>query len=371
MRKNLDRYMNRPQTKIVILTLTNSCNLSCVYCYEHNKEACRMTYELAEEIIAREMTANDGSDFVCIYYFGGEPFTEFGTVKRIHSYLKSRIWPKKWFTFCTTNGTLVHGGIQKWLLENDSTIEVYLSIDGTEEMHNANRSGSYSRIDVKFFAEHFPFAKMTLTPKTLPGLSAGVIHLHGLGFEVSANIGHGIRWSSSDPAIFAEQLNILTDFYLSHPEYKPVNTLDAPITELDPGTSTPRRFCGVGPLMKSYDNEGSVYPCHAFAPLCIGKERAEEAQKLDFSKPLELSELDEKCRSCPIIGHCPTCYGINLGASGNVYHVPEDHCSMMKIQFMAGAKFKFMLYKSGRLQLTPEEEVKFLRNIAAIQTLKL
>ena len=371
MRKNLDRYMNRPQTKIVILTLTNSCNLSCIYCYEHNKEACRITYELAEEIITREMIAEDGSDFVCIYYFGGEPFTEFETINRIHSYLKSRNWPKKWFTFCTTNGTLVHDDVQKWLMENDNTIEIYLSIDGTKEMHNTNRSNSYDRIDLKFFAEHFTFAKMTITPQTLPGLAAGVLHLHSLGFEVSANIGHGLHWDSSSPAVFAEQLNILIDYYCLHPEYKPVNTLDAPITELDPGTSTPRRFCGVGPLMRSYDNEGNAYPCHAFAPLCIGKEHAEEALNLDFSKPLKLCELDKKCQSCPLIGHCPTCYGINFGAFGNVYHIPEDHCMMMKIQFMAGAKFKFRLYKSGHLQLTPEEEVKFLRNIAALQKLSL
>ena len=32
MRKNLDAFMNKPGTKIVILTLTNSCNLHCTYC---------------------------------------------------------------------------------------------------------------------------------------------------------------------------------------------------------------------------------------------------------------------------------------------------------------------------------------------------
>ena len=371
MRKNLNSYMNRPQTKVIILTLTNNCNLSCVYCYEHNKEARCMKYDTAEEIIMREMTAEDGSDFVCIYYFGGEPFTAFETIKRIHSFLRGRSWSKKWFTFCTTNGTLVHDEIQDWLIKNDDTIEIYISIDGTEKMHNANRSGSYGKIDVNFFAEHYPFAKMTITQNTLPELADGVIYLHSLGFEVSANIGHGICWDVSSPMIFAEQLDTLINYYCSHPEYKPANILDIPITELEPGTETPRRFCGVGPLMRSYDTEGEVYPCHAFAPLCIGKERAEEAKKLDFSSKLKLCELDEKCSACPIVGHCPTCYGINFGMFRNVYHVPEDHCKMMKVQFMAGAKFKFQLYKAGRLHLTPEEEVKFLRNIISLQKLSL
>ena len=115
MRKNLDLFMNKPDTKIIILTLTNQCNLNCVYCYEHNKELRTMPVETALEIVEREMTANDGSNFVCIYYFGGEPFLQFETIRQIHSYLKSKTWSKGWFGFSTTNGTLVHDEIQDWL----------------------------------------------------------------------------------------------------------------------------------------------------------------------------------------------------------------------------------------------------------------
>ena len=54
--------MNKPGTKIVILTLTNSCNLACTYCYEHNKEAQVMTLETARAIVDREMTAEDAAN---------------------------------------------------------------------------------------------------------------------------------------------------------------------------------------------------------------------------------------------------------------------------------------------------------------------
>lgn len=371
MRKNLDEYMSRPDTKIVILTLTNRCNLSCVYCYEHNKEMRSMELGTALEIVEREMTMEDGSDFVCIYYFGGEPFLEFENIKKIHEFLKSREWPKKWFTFSTTNGTLVHDEVQQWLLENDDTIEVYVSIDGTREMHNTNRSGSYDRIDTGFFAAHYPFGKMTVTNETLPYLAEGAIDLHRKGFEVSANLGHGVRWHDDSPEILAGQLDQLMEFYYEHPEYKPVNTLNLPILDLDPGTQTPRRFCGVGPLMRSYDVDGEAYPCHAFAPLCIGKDKAMRSRELDFSCPLSLLELDEKCRNCPVVGYCPTCYGINFGAYDNVYHMPEDHCRMMKTQYLCNAKFKFQLYRMGRMELTPQQEVRFLKNIRALQTLSI
>ncbi len=369
MRKNLDRYMNRKGTKVVILTLTNSCNLNCVYCYEHNKEVRSMELETALKIVEREMTLGDGSDFVCVYYFGGEPCLEFDKIKKIHAFLKSRTWPKGWFSFMTTNGTLVHEEVQQWLLENDDTIEIYVSLDGTKEMQNRNRSGSYDKIDVDFFVKHYPFAKMTVTEQTLPHLAEGVISLHERGFEVSANLGHGVRWEPDSPQIFAGQLQILSDYYREHPEIKPANTLNLPILDLEPGTQNPRRFCGVGPMMRSYDTDGRAYPCHAFAPLSIGKEKAAAAEKLDFSCPLAMEELDEKCRNCPVIGYCPTCYGINFAASGNVYRIPEDHCRMMKVQFLANAAFKYQLYEDGRLELTPEQELKFLRNIKAVQTL--
>lgn len=249
MRKNLDLYMSQPDTKIIILTLTNQCNLACVYCYEHNKERSVMKLETALDIVEKEMTMEDDSNFVCIYYFGGEPYLEFENIKKIHRFLKERQWPKKWFAFTTTNGTMVQDDVQRWLLENDDSIEVYVSLDGTREMHNHNRSGSFEKIDIDFFAAHFPFAKMTITEKTLPHLAEGAISLHERGFEVSANMGHGVKWEEESPRILAEQLKLLMQYYYEHPEYKPANTLNLPILDLEPGTEHPRRFCGVGLMM--------------------------------------------------------------------------------------------------------------------------
>lgn len=367
MRKNLDVYMSRPDTKIIILTLTNQCNLRCTYCYEHNKETKTMPLETALDIVEKEMTIDDGSNFVCIYYFGGEPYLEFKKIKEIHAFLKSKEWPKGWFAFTTTNGTLVHEEIQQWLIENDDSIEVYVSVDGTKEMHDINRSNSFDKIDLDFFSKHYPFAKMTVTEESLKNLAEGAIYLHSRGFEVSANLGHGVVWSKESKDVLVEQLTKLIDFYLKHPEYKPANTLNLPILDLEPGTKHPRRFCGVGPLMRSYDVDGDAYPCHAFAPLCVGKEKAEASKKMDFSCPLSLLELDEKCRNCPVVGYCPTCYGINYGAFNNVYHMPDYHCRMMKTQFLMNAKFQFELYLQGRKKLTPNQEIRFLNNIKEIQ----
>ena len=369
MRKNLDKFMNKPGTKIVILTLTNNCNLACTYCYEHNKEMQAMSLETALKIVDYEMTVDDGSNFVCIYYFGGEPYLQFENIKKIHSYLQSKTWPKGWFGFTTTNGTLVHGEIQDWLIENASSMEVYISLDGDREMHNCNRSNSYDMIDIDFFRKEYPFAKMTITEKTLPNIAKAIMHLHETGFEVSANLGYGVHWDENSPEILSEQLEQLIEYYMEHPNVKPATIMNLAIMDMSPGTKTPKRFCGVGPYMKSYDVDGQAYPCHAFAPLCLGKDLSKKAQNLDFTCPLELKDLDEKCRECPVVGVCPTCYGINFGNSENIYHIENDHCQMMKVQFLANAKFKFMQYKAGLLNLSQEEELKLLSNIKAIQEL--
>ena len=371
MRKNLDKFMNKPDTKIVNLTLTNKCNLACTYCYEHNKEAQSMTFETAKKIIDREMTANDGSNFMCLYYFGGEPYLEFDLIKKIHAYMQSKKWDKGWFGFSTTNGTLVHGEVQEWLKENSSSMEVYLSLDGDREMQNINRSNSYDMIDLDFFKKEFPFAKMTVSKETLPKLAKGAIELHEMGFQVSANLGYGVKWSDESLEILGEQLSVLMDYYLEHPDVKVANILDLAIMDMQPGAPVPKRFCGVGPMMKSYDIDGEVYPCHAFAPLCIGKDLADEAKKIDFTCPVDPKNLDEKCRKCPVIGVCPTCYGINMGMSGNIYHICDDHCRMMKIQFLANAMFKYRQYEMGLLKLSEEEECRLLQNIKAVQTLAL
>lgn len=115
MRKNLDQYMSRPDTKVIILTLTDHCNLACVYCYEHNKKVRSMDLQLALDIVEKEMTAEDGSNFVCVYYFGGEPYLEFEKIKKIHAFLKSRsgqssglhLQPpmEPWFTKNSKNGS--------------------------------------------------------------------------------------------------------------------------------------------------------------------------------------------------------------------------------------------------------------------------
>lgn len=48
--------------------------MACVYCFEHNKTAKRMTFETAVDIIEREFAELKDDAILEIDLFGGEPF---------------------------------------------------------------------------------------------------------------------------------------------------------------------------------------------------------------------------------------------------------------------------------------------------------
>ena len=73
---------NIREQKTVSLTLTEDCNLNCIYCYEkHNKNRV-MSIDTAKEILDKELTVEDGTKEVYIDLFGGEPFLEFELIKK-------------------------------------------------------------------------------------------------------------------------------------------------------------------------------------------------------------------------------------------------------------------------------------------------
>ena len=167
----------------VFMMITNeNCNLNCTYCYEHHKTDSLMSFETAKLIIDNELaTSNDGETYE-IEFFGGEPFLNFKLIKEIVEYVKSTYSHLKVYFNASTNGTLIHGEIKEWLLNNKDIFAPGLSLDGTREMHNLNRPfknsniGSYDFIDIDFFRSYEnAHAKMTVSPATLPKMTEGMI----------------------------------------------------------------------------------------------------------------------------------------------------------------------------------------------------
>ena len=329
--------------------------------------------EKAKKIIENEMFTDDDYDRE-IEFFGGEPFLEFQKIIELHNFLKNRKWPKKWMTMITTNGILVHDKIKEWIFQNQETVKVALSADGTREMHNVNRSHSYDKIDFNFFANTNSVVKMTVSANTLSNLANGVIHLHRLGFKVvRANLAFGIDWSNDNNlSIYAEELRKLANFYIENPQIRPSDIMDLPIEDINPQSrSYASRHCGAGVELVAYEIDGTAYPCHTFAPVSVSKNIARKSLKLSFENEISIDKFDEKCKNCVVVNVCPNCYGVNFSTTGNMYSKDEAFCRMTKVQFMANAYFKYMQYLKGMLELSPENEYRLINNIRLVQGLEI
>lgn len=354
--------------RTVTICLTESCNLNCVYCYEKNKSSSVITFEKVKQIIEEEFSKSKCCEKVIFELFGGEPFLQFGLIKEIVEFLKTNNWDMPYVVSITTNGTLVHGEIQDWLIQNREILNVGLSLDGTKSMHDANRSNSFELIDIPFFANFSenPRVKMTISEKTLNSLAEGVIYLHNCGFIIDCNLAYGIQWHEQRfLKVLHDQLLLLIDFYIKNPKIHPCSMLSSHIEVVNvPPTNTSTKWCGTGKYMVAYDINKNPYPCQFFMPVSM-----DTPDELDIEIPdnIPMELLPKMCRTCPCVNICPTCYGSNYNETGNPYQKSVDYCSMMKIIFLANSYFKWLQLSSDSFEFTKEERIVYLRSIEIIQ----
>lgn len=350
--------------KTITLTLTQSCNLDCLYCYENHKSNKYMPFELAKSIMDSEMKKLQKTDEVEIDLFGGEPFVKFEKLKQIVEYAQKQYKDYNLIVFVTTNGTLLTDEIKTWVKTHSDILKLGLSYDGTPEMQDYNRSNSSQMIDLDFFASVYPEqdVKMTVSQHSLNTFADGVIFLHEKGLNVACNLAYGIDWSdNANKAILERELKKLIEYYLNHPEIKPCSMLDDPISQIAYAEKQALRTCGAGWAMVAYDVDGRKYPCQLFMPLSIGEEKASHVKEIKFPDEIVSDEvLDSKCIDCILKSSCQRCYGSNYIATGNIYMQDKNMCELTKIIYKARAYFKAMLYENHRYDECNQDEIKML-----------
>lgn len=342
--------------KTIMLTVTEKCNLNCTYCYEKNKTLKTMNYETAIKIIDEELTVNDGYEECEIQFFGGEPFFEFELIKSVCEYIWSKQYPKKYQCFATTNGTLVHGEIKKWLFNNKDNFICGLSLDGNKKAHDINRCQSFDLIDIDFFKKTWPeqTAKMTISPESLPYLADSVIFLHEQGIPFSNNLAYGVDWSD-DNLIETMQLQLkkLADYYIDNPNVTPCKMLNMRIEDLNYPQKI-KRWCGAGIGLKAYDTFGNAYPCHLFQPMSYDADRSIASIEKCF---IEQNTMDPRCDKCSIYNVCPTCYGHNYASTGDIAKRDESLCRFTKLNTLVISYIwlkKFERYSREELRLSKQ-----------------
>ena len=337
------------------LLLTYQCNLDCSYCYIPKKSNKQMSFSVAQKIL--EPVLNAEGPPMDILFMGAESLTAFSTLKAIVEWVESQQWKRRYRFNATTNGTLLTADIKAWLKQHKKWVTLALSYDGVPESQDKNRSGSSKQIDLDFFLESWPQQElqMTINEYSVSKMADGVISLLERGFLVNANVAYEENeWSDESVQEYAIQLNLLLNYYLTHPSASRINQFTLPLIEYADNLDNPKqqtRQCGAGDGFSVYDVDGSEYPCHIISPLVLTK-----AQLADSSSKITDTTCfaDERCVGCPYVTDCPTCMGCNLKYRGSVARRDLTHCKMTMLEVMATIKLQTMLLLNKK-ELSPDD----------------
>ena len=202
------------------LCVTHSCNLSCVYCYQKNKNNEHMTFETAKRCVD-DIFKNipDGTELIEISFIGGEPLLEMKLLKDVYEYTMHQYPDERLTFFATTNGTVLSEEDKVWFRNHKEHFVLGLSLDGTPQTHNVNRSNSFDKIDIPFFVNTWPNqgVKMTISKNTINNLANDIIFIHEQGFLSinGVNFAEGdFDWGNDEELkVFSQQLRKLLDYY--------------------------------------------------------------------------------------------------------------------------------------------------------------
>lgn len=331
--------------------------MNCIYCYEDKSSKETFDIEIAKERISKFLDKPTEKGTL-IDLHGGEPFMVFDKIKELCEWLWCQNSKEKFLVYCTTNGTLVHGEIKKWLNANKHRFCCGLSFDGNRNMQNANRSNSFDKIDLDFFLNTWPSQgiKMTISPKSINELADGVIFLHRKGVkEIHANLAEMVYWPKELKSVYRRELEKLADYYLKHQDVDPCTLFKVPFFKIGKAGNVDK-WCGVG-TMNAYDIIGDKkYPCHLFFESVCGKDKSEQCFSIDFNDPHVY--VSTECNNCPFLAICPTCYGSNYIARGDIGKRDMDICEFQKIRFSVVANFEYqkIMHSLSHIDDFEEEE---------------
>lgn len=155
------------QLGMVVLELTESCNLRCGYCIfgsqfdqKRNHGDTNMTEEIARAAIDY-LEKHSKEDEIAITFYGGEPLLRFDLLKYSIDYAQRTISRPNLYFSLTTNLTLVTEEIAVYLA-SVKNLSLVCSIDGPQEIHDSYRkdikgNGSFDRAirGLKYLVEAF------------------------------------------------------------------------------------------------------------------------------------------------------------------------------------------------------------------------
>jgi uncharacterized protein len=329
-----------PPLSSLVLNVTNSCNLSCRYCYEYGDDrlakpetASGMNEEVARQSVDLLFGQAKKNQRLQLTFFGGETLLNFKVIQPTVAYARRRAAEEGQFIdfSLTTNATLLTPAIVQWLAENN--IGVTVSIDGPKKFQDGMRiyasgMGSYDVVaprvkELLRVHRGRPIgARVTVTSKTLdlPLIRRHLVDDMGfyeVGFApVTSSPGRDYSLDEKGFERLLEQFEILAEEYVEaalRDQYTGFANMADMMGEVHQGVSKAYP-CGAGVGLLGVAPSGDLGLCHRFAG----------AGDHDFGHVA--SGIDGAKRSAHLAkGHlanrtdCHTCWARSL-CSGGCYH---------------------------------------------------
>lgn len=324
----------------VELNLTFNCNLTCAYCFVHDKGAHeRMSFVTAKNAVDLLME-RAAYPVVNITFIGGEPLLEFDLIKQITPYAleaaRKRNITVTWAI--TTNGTLINEEILSYFAQNK--INMLLSLDGGQKNHDRYRKtksgeGTWQKIIdlIPLIKRYQPWlgVRMTISTEAIRDMREDfkVIAELGVNQFIIAPAQGADCWSKEQIEQYGLNLvKIMQDYHELKRRGFPIF-----IEEFEKDENEYRGWgCRAGSTSLAIAPNGDVSPCSKMLGLTDDKGKyivgnVNTAIDIKLLRPFQnpLSHQPSHCRKCH--RKCSGgCYSVNFEQTGDHFTASEENC---------------------------------------------
>lgn len=369
--------------RYVTFIITESCNLRCTYCYQHNKTDHKMSFETAKKCVdtlfkedaenSKYINERDAYGIV-LDFIGGEPLLEIDLIDQIVDYFLEKAislnhrWANLFTISISTNGTLYNEKrVQNFLMKYRGRVSIGITIDGNKELHDKCRkfpdgSGSYDLAADAFVDVINNFGifntKLTIAPANLPYLYDAVVNMYDT-FHIStihANCVFEEGWELHHATEFYWLLKKIANWLLTNKRYLTHNFSLFNFSKYQPMNEKDNdNWCGGTGKMLAFGVDGTIYPCLRYAQYCVGpdvkplvignvqhgieKTDAEKSVCQELRSITRRSQSTDECFYCPVADGCSWCSAYCYEKNGTPNKRVTFICNMHRATSLANVYY--------------------------------
>jgi len=332
---------------------TSNCNLRCDYCF---------VYKLYEDVPRQEMQEETMDALIHfamhhlafngrIWFFGGEPFVSFHTMKYITEKAKAENLAINFGV--TTNCTLIDEEKAKWMRKFNYM--VLCSLDGSQILHDKHRrypNGKGSWNDawqglqlIRKYVNPSPQIRWTMNVDCVEGTVEAMKELIKEGLtNLAIDPVFEVKWDEDSLKVLKNELikmrDLLDQCYAKGIQVFSMFVRDTVTAVLNKERMRWADRCGLGQGAVGVTPRGDIVPCHRF--VSSGEPKIGDVFKGFSPKRLEwieswmksppFSERPEMCLNCSFkVGCMGGCIAMNNDMFGDPHIVPESFCRIKQI----------------------------------------